>query len=112
MASDRPKSKISRYLRKVLRVALPIAILVTAAWSVAVIADKVKPRPVLLEAARATEVNIQTQTVQSVDQLADTILLPGRVLPHKVVNVSAEVPGRVEFYAAAQAEPFTPAQRL
>lgn len=112
MTSNRPKSKLSKYVRKVLRVALPIAILVTAVWSVAVIADKVKPRPVTLQAARATEVNIQTQTVQSVDQLADTILLPGRVQPHKVVKISAEVPGRVEFYAAAQAEPITPVQRL
>lgn len=41
-------------------------------------------------------VNVKTKTIEPVSQLADTFVLPGVLEPSRVVDVSAEVAGRIE----------------
>jgi len=57
-------------------------------------------------------VNVKVQTVVPVEQVADTFVLPGVLEPARVVDISAEVAGRIEELAAREGQAVSPGQLL
>ena len=75
---------------------IPVLLVVGALLVVVAIIFLLPPKQIQATQAVAAPVNVEAQTVEAVPELADRFALPAVVEPNRVVNVAAEVPGRIE----------------
>lgn len=72
------------------------AIIILVAVSALTAVTKIPPRDRQVPAGEQPKVNVKVVSVVAEPQIADTVILPGTVEPNEIVQVSAEVSGRVE----------------
>ncbi|HUT01617.1 MAG TPA: efflux RND transporter periplasmic adaptor subunit [Phycisphaerae bacterium] len=97
---DRPGAAAGRVVPKV----LVGVVLLAAVGFVVVVA--VLPAPANKAPAKAIlPVNVQVLTVEPIPRMDDTIVLPGTIEPNTVVQVAAEVAGRIEQLPSPEGRP-------
>lgn len=99
MNQPRGKAWVRLPLSKVIAVGLVLSGVVAVAtiWSLPANVEPIPP-------AEPVPVNVTVQTVEPVPELADTFKLTGIVQPRTVVQVAAEVSGRIEAYGKRMQE--------
>ncbi|MFP4104464.1 MAG: efflux RND transporter periplasmic adaptor subunit [Phycisphaerae bacterium] len=105
---EKPKAPI---LRLVLRITLPLLFLILGVAMVVAVVVFVTKRDKPLPPPRVARVNIEVEPVE-LQQVRDSLELPGKPRPVLTVTVSAEVEGKIETYAPRDAEALAPKQLL
>jgi len=80
--------------KRLKRLMAPLIVLVVAAGVVLV--ALVPSNPGGLPPPKPEPVKVEVMEVRAVPEMADTILLPGAIEPNRIVDVAAEVHGRIE----------------
>jgi len=91
---------------------IPLGVLVLVAGVMAVVVKLVPPKSPDVPPARSQAVPVEVITIRPVAQLADVFTLPATVEANRVVEVSAEVAGRVERIAIQQGRPVRQGQAI
>ena len=103
MSADEKKTSRKVDRRRLIGRIVGLAIVVTAAGCVAVVAAWPKPQR---EAPpqEVTPANVEVTTIVPVERVDDVLKLPGVVEPMRVIKVPAEVAGRIDRIAEGVAE--------
>jgi len=96
MKQQAPKTRSGKASRGWLRRNVVKGLVILAALTFLTVIAKLPRRNRDTAATDAPPVNVKTMTVVARDQLADTFELPAVVEPNVIVEVSAEVAGRIE----------------
>ncbi|MBN2446918.1 MAG: efflux RND transporter periplasmic adaptor subunit [Phycisphaerae bacterium] len=80
---------------------MPLVIIVVAIGAVVLVAW-IKPPPPTIPAVQSPPVNVEVLQVSAIEELADTFRLTAVVEPYRVVQVAAEVSGRVERWGTRE----------
>jgi membrane fusion protein (multidrug efflux system) len=96
MSKQKLKNGKNAAVRGWLRRNIPRAAIILAAIAVLTAITKIPKRNQDTAATKAPPVNVKVMTVNSLPQLADTFDLPAVIEPNRIVNIAAEIEGRIE----------------
>jgi membrane fusion protein, multidrug efflux system len=88
------------------------AVVLLAAVAMLTAIAKMPARKQQAAATEAPPVNVTIETVVAQPELADTFELPGAIEPNRVIDIAAEVAGRIEHIGPAKGEPVTAGELL
>ncbi len=96
MSTDTTESPGTKPRKGWLRRNIIKAIIILVAVGALTAVTKIPPRDRQVPPGEQPKVNVKVVSVVAEPQIADTFILPGTVEPNEIVQVSAEVSGRVE----------------